>query len=78
MLLLTIIILLLSPLRLVLEDITYYTLPELLSTDAITADLNTLADVQADLFKFARTAKTIHTKHLPTDHSVVPNWAILQ
>jgi hypothetical protein len=59
---------LLSPLRSMFEGSPTQNLTELLSTDAITADLNPLVEIQADLSKFGQGIEILFNKHSPADY----------
>jgi hypothetical protein len=61
---------LLSPLRSMFADNPTQNLTELLSTDAITADLNPLVEIQADLSKFGQGIEILFNKHFPADYLI--------
>jgi hypothetical protein len=58
----------LSAFRTTLAGIPAYNLTQLLTTEAITADLGLLAETQTDISKFMGFAKMIHTKHFLDSH----------
>jgi hypothetical protein len=68
MLLLATIVKLISPLRSMLEASPTHNLTELLATDAITASLDSLIEIQADLSEFAENVKVLFAKHFPADY----------
>jgi hypothetical protein len=71
---------LISPLRSMFAGSPTQNLTELLSTDAITANLNPLVEIQADLSKFGEAVEILFNKHFPADYLVLQDqhdpWAV--
>jgi hypothetical protein len=58
----------LSPFRTTLAGIAAYNLTELLTAEAMTADLGLLVEIQTDISRFMNYAKIIHTRHFLDSH----------
>jgi hypothetical protein len=68
MLFMTTIAKLISPLRSMLEGNSTHDLTGLLAINAITANLEPLIEIQADLSAFAENVKVLFAKHFPADY----------